>query len=100
MNATWEIEITGISPLGEFFGQAPGSIGYKLLKGRVFTGGYASDTVWMGTLEKEELVSPPTFGLGHVEITVRVTEDGDVLAEKTEDASLFGRRILLQFPEE
>ena len=100
MNATWEIEITGISPLGEFFGGTPGTLLYKLLKGRVLSGGYASDTVWMGTLEKEELVSPPTFGLGHVEITVRVTEDGEVLAEKTEDASLLGRRILLQFPEE
>jgi hypothetical protein len=100
MNATWELEITGISPLGEFFGQAPGSLLYNLLKGRVFSGGYASDSVWMGTLETEELMSPPTFGLGHVEITVRVTEDGEVLAEKTEDGSLLGRRILLRFPEE
>jgi hypothetical protein len=40
------------------------------------------------------------FGLGHVYITVRISEDGEVLAEKSEDGFLLGSRLLLLYPEE
>lgn len=100
MDSTWEIEIVGDGPLGTFFGLQQGTFLYNLFKGRILIGGYTSDTMWLAPGEIQDISSGSIFGIGHVMITVRVIDDGEVIAEKSEDGFLFGGRILLMYPEE
>ncbi len=88
----WTITIAGDSPIGRFLGS---SLLYILFKGRVLSGGATSDTIALSPKESETLRSTPVFGFGHVMITVSVSYNDNVLAEKSEDAFLLGGRILL-----
>ena len=95
----WEIEVEGISPLGEFFGGS--ALFMSLFRGRVFSGSMTTeDVIRLRTGESLDISTNAFFGIGHVMVTARVLKDEEVLAEKSEDGFLLGGRILLIYPEE
>jgi len=89
----WEITILGDSPFGQFLGGTP--ILLNLFRGRIFSGGYTSDTISLSSMESADIASSPVKGLGHVMITITVSHDDEVLAEDSEDGFLLGSRLFL-----
>jgi len=89
----WEITVVGDSPLGQFLGGSP--LLMNLFRGRIFSGGYASDTISLSSMESEDIASNPVSGLGHVMVTITISHDDEVLAEDSEDGFLLGSRLFL-----
>ena len=103
MDAKWDIAVEGTSPLGWWFQLEPGTFLYELLRGKIRSGGYTNDTVWLAPGRSEDISSSPTSGFGHVDVVIRVYDPhipGEVIAEKTEDGFLLGSRLLLYHGEE
>jgi len=96
----WEIRITGDSPIGRFMFLTEGQLLYELLRGRIISGGYSSDVTSLSLGESEKIGIGSMFGIGHITITVTVSLNTEVLAEKSEDGFLLGGRLLLFYPEE
>ncbi len=100
--AKWVIELEGVSPLGEFISSSP--IIQSILKGRVLKGRLTSDVTYICPGESQEIntSSNPSFGIGHIMVTVKVHSgiDGKIIAEKSEDGFLLGNYLLLSHSEE
>jgi len=100
----WDISIVGDSPLGDFLGGGLPpilkTIVTALLKGRVLLARRTTDSDTISSSNQLQLQSKKPFGLGHVLVTVRISHNGDMLIEKSEDAFLVGGTILLRYPEE
>ena len=97
-NATISIGIEGDSPLGEWFGGTP--LLLQVFKGKVLRNGYNSKNVWLAPRDTEGISTSAMFGIGHILVNVQVVDDGEVIAEASEDGFLLGGRLFLYHGEE
>ena len=97
VDATWTITVEGISPLGEFFGSTPFLL--WLFQGRVFSGTSTEGIIMLESGQNDTINSGPMRGLGHVMITITISDEGEVLTQRAEDGFLLGGRLFLMYPE-
>ena len=98
VDAEWTIRVEGVSPLGEFFGSSPFLL--WLFEGRVFSGASTDGFLVLQSGQSDTIASNPMRGLGHVMITITISDEGEVLTQRAEDGFLLGSRLFLFYPEE